>query len=209
VNRGEERKIRSDKKKEIKPYISIEIKDAIYRLSYITQTPVKDVCEQLVIYTMNDREVIDHLTQFFQRDIRLGNTIYRGFLDNPKARKRLLEYRERVTVRFKREDVEPIVILSYALDCSPTRTTAILLENGIRNMKFINRYVEEFLRSEITESQMRELRLLLKFVKEHEGTERSLASLLSVIVDEVRAPVTRVKDAVAEFLAGMRERDDD
>ncbi|MCM3176307.1 hypothetical protein [Cytobacillus horneckiae] len=37
------RKTRSDKKKDIKPTINIKLHECINRLSYITNTPVKDV----------------------------------------------------------------------------------------------------------------------------------------------------------------------
>ncbi|MEB9310261.1 hypothetical protein P4I99_33175 [Bacillus cereus] len=38
----QERKVRKDKKVDIKPTISVDLKECIYRLSYITNKPVKD-----------------------------------------------------------------------------------------------------------------------------------------------------------------------
>lgn len=205
MKRVGERKIRSDKKREVKPTIAPTLKDAIYRISYITYTPVKDVCEYLCIAAISNQKVLDHLSQFFRRDMRVGNTMYFGSLDNQHVQKRIRSNTERVTVRFKRNDYEFIYKLGYALDCSPTRVVAVLLHVAMREMNNVNDYIKRYLDGELSEIQMRELRNLMRYTNAISEVQHTWASLLGYIFDEVSAPVSRIKDAVAEFFS----RDDD
>lgn len=207
MNRGVTRKVRSDKKREVKPVIKLELKDAIYRLSYITYTPVKDVAARLCDYIINDNRMISHYSQYFQRDIRLSNTLYFGHLSNKRFTKRDPGENDRITVRFTQKEYDSIAVLSYALDCTPSRTVAILLYTAMRNIEYVNRYVKEYLDGQLSENQMRELRGVLKYVNHTSDAQQSWMALLGNIIDEVSAPVTRVKDVVSEFLATIRDKD--
>lgn len=207
VKRGVGRKVRSDKKREVKPVLKMELKDSIYRLSYITYTPVKDVCARLCMYVISDKQMIGHYSQFFQREIRLENTLYFGHPSNKRITKRDPGETSRVTVRFTQNEYDSIAILSYALDCTPSRTVAILLYAAMRNLKYVNRYVQEYLDGHLSENQMRELRGVLKYVNHTNDVHMSWKALLGTIMDEVTAPVTRVKDAVSEYLATIKDKD--
>ena len=68
------RKVRSDKKRDVKPTISSNLKHCIYRLSYITSTPVKDVAETLCEKGLRSRKVMDYLSTYFRRDLKFANT---------------------------------------------------------------------------------------------------------------------------------------
>lgn len=207
MQKGRVRKVRSDKKREVKPVLRIELKDAVYRLSYITYTPVKDVCEQLCIYVMNEKRIIEHLSQYFKRDIRLGTTLYMGNIGNKTVSKRDSGVKSSVTVRFKQNAYDSIAVLSYALDCTPSRTVTLLLGIAMRNTEFVNRYVQKYLDGHLSEIQMRELRGVLKYVNHTSDVKQSMMSILGAVLDEVSAPVTRVKDAVSEFLSGIKDKD--
>lgn len=207
VKREVERKVRSDKKREVKPVIKLELKDAIYRLSYITYTPVKDVCARLCMYVITDKHMIGQYARYFQRDIRLENTLYFGSSSNKRFTKRDPGETSRVTVRFTQAEYDSIAILSYALDCTPSRTVAILLYAAMRHLKYVNRYVKEYLDGHLSENQMRELRGVLKYINLKNEASQSWMSLIGTIVDEVSAPITRVKDAVSEYLATIKDKD--
>lgn len=200
-----QRKTRSDKKREVKPVIKIELKDMIYRLSYITHTPAKDICEFMCIYAIKNKENIEYLSKHFKRDIRLGQTLYRGFIENTSIEKRLSGQSERVTVRFKQIDYELIAILGYALDCSASRSTAVLLERALYDMKAINAYIKQHLNEQLTPNQMKELRNILKNTNGYSDSNSSWATLLSVVADEVTTPINRIKDAVVEFISTYRD----
>lgn len=194
-----ERKERSDKKKEVKPSIPTELKDAIYRISYITYTPVKEICEQLCIAVMTDQKILTDLSTFFIRDIRIGSTFYLGELDNRHIKKRVDGSKERITIKFRRADYEVIYGLGYALDCSPSRVVAILLQLAMQDIRIVNRYIKRHLENELSEAQMKELKSVLRYINNMNNTHHSWASLLSQIFDDV-GPVSRIKDAITDFL---------
>jgi len=195
-----QRKERSDKKRDVKPVISIELKDAIYRLAYITQTPIKDVAERMINHAITEREIIDNLSQSFRRDVRINNTLHHGHIQNRRISKREEGERERITLRLTQRTYEVVAVLAYALDVSASRVCALLLDESMHDFRFVNGYVNRYLSGKLSESQMRELRDILRYVNEYEDDQMTLASLLSSIVDEVSAPVTRMKDAVSEFI---------
>lgn len=200
MKREEGRKVRSDKKRDVKPVIKIELKDAIYRLSYITHTPVKDVAESMIDYGSKSKGVIDELSLSFRRVVRTNNTLYRGSMDNPRVNKRDVGYCERITVKLPQQLYETIYALAYALDVSPSRVCALLLDACMRDFRFINAYVTRYLSRKMTDQQLEELKLILQYVNEDAEEKMSIATLLSIIVDEVSAPVSRIKDAVSEFI---------
>lgn len=204
-----QRKQRSDKKREVKPYITVDLKDMIYRLSYITSTPVKDICEFMCIYLIHDPKAINALSTHFKRDIRLNKTLYFGSLDNHSINKRLNTPTERVTVRFKQMDYEFISILSYALDCSASRVVAVLLEIALTDIKVVNIYIKQHLYEHVTSGQMKELRNILKHLNRESDENSSWATLLSIVADEVTTPITRIKDAIGEFLVNIKRYDED
>lgn len=194
------RKVRSDKKRDVKPFISLELKDAIYRLSYITGTPVKNVCEELCVNAINNKHIIEELSNYFHRNIRVNNTLYMGAIENPKIHtKKMATKNDRVSLRLTTELYEFMYTLSYALDCSVSRVVSILLERGIHDVAFINRYVNKHLR-DIDDNRKKELQKILDYINEGLEEEVSLGSLLSYIVDEFKQPIKTTKDAVNDFI---------
>lgn len=206
MKKNRERKVRSDKKRDVKPHISIELKDAIYRLSYITETPVKDICDELCIFALNQNYIIEELSKHFLRKIRINNTIYFGDLNNPRIYKKMMGQKtERISLRLKSEMYEVIYTLSYALDCSVSRVTAILLEKSMHDINFINDYINEHLIS-IDDKRKKELQKILDYINDNLDEEITLASLLSFIVDEFKEPLKTTKDAVNDFIKHWKRK---
>lgn len=201
MKRVVERKQRSDKKRDVKPTINIALKDAIYRLSHITQTPVKNVAEQMVDHAINERDVTDNLSTSFRRDIRVNNTLYCGSIDNVHIGRRENGECERLTLRLNQQSYEGVSVIAYALDVSTSRVCALLLDASMRDFRFINTYVSRYLNSKLSSEQMKELRDILRYSNEGVDDYMTWAAFLSAIIDEVSAPVTRIKDAVNEFIA--------
>ena len=195
-----ERVQRSDKKRDVKPTIKLDLKDALYRLSGITYTPVKDVCPSLCMFVINDRQSIQYLSQFFKRDLVFDTTLFRGHITNQTIEKRLNGFGERVTMRLSHNEYTKVALLAFALDCTVSRATAILLEISMKEVRFVNAYIKEFLRHELSESQMREFKEILRYVNRHGESHHSWASLLAHVMDEVGTPVSRIKEAVSDFI---------
>lgn len=200
---GKQRKQRSDKKKEVKPYLVLSLKMSLKRLAYLTDGDLKNLTEAMVLYSIKDSDTISHFSKYFKCDIVLNNTIYIGRLDNPQISKRDTEDTDRISTKFKAEDYEIIRALAHAMEISKARVCALLIRYTMNNMNFINEYVKNHLSKSLTEHQMKELRELLKSANS-EGEHFSWGSLLSHIVDEVRTPVSRIKDAVNIFISGRK-----
>ena len=188
------------KKRDIKPTISLQLKDVIYRISSLTYAPVKDVCQRMTMFVLMDRKSIEYLSQHFKRDLVYQSTVFYGFMENESVVKRKKEPTERVTIRFTQQEHEAIAKLSFALDCSVSCTVALLLEMATQNIRFVNTFIKGYLQTEINERQIRELREIIKYVGETGETHHSWASLLALIREEIGNPLLNMKDAVEEFL---------
>ncbi|MFJ7665311.1 hypothetical protein ACIQXW_23415 [Lysinibacillus sp. NPDC097162] len=197
---GEALSVRSDKKRDVKPTIPMDLKDVLYRISYITFTPVKDVCQQMAMLVLHDRRTIENLSKYFKRDLIMGHTMFVGNITNKTMEKRPKVRGERVTIRFTQKEFESVALLSYALDCTPSRTVAILLDMSMKSVRFVNAYIKRYLTEELNDAQMRELQAILRYVNKVGESYFSWASLLEHVLAEVGSPVSRIKEAVSEFI---------
>ncbi|MCQ6267853.1 hypothetical protein M1K46_19685 [Fictibacillus sp. WQ 8-8] len=197
------RKIRSDKKRDIKPTISSHLKDCVYRLSYITNTPVKDVAETICEKGLQSRNVLDYLSQFFRRDLQFLNTVYMGDWGRESLQKKVQSGKnERITIRFTPATYENIYSLSRALDVTPSKATALLLDAGIRNTHLLNAFVKCYLHQHIDESRMKELKQVLKYINKNNpyNEEISWFTLLAMIFEDIKEGANNVKDVVHNWM---------
>lgn len=198
-----QRKIRSDKKKDVKPTLSFELKDTIYRLSYITYTPVKNIGEALCIDAMYNQKIITSLASHFKRNIKIGNTMYIGNRDSNQIPKRLPAPTDKITIRFKQAHFDFIYDLAYALNVSPSRVVAILLQYAMSDMATVNRFIVSYLEHELTTNQLKELKEVLRYINQNSQHHHSWYAFLSAIVDETNGTVTRLKEMITNFLSDM------
>ncbi len=189
----------SFKKRDVKPTIKLDLKDAIYRLSNLTFTPVKDVCPELCMYVINDRKSIKTLSLMFKRELVFDNTMFMGHESNKAVEKKLNGYGERVTMRLTPNQYKNVAALAFSLDCTVSRTTAILLEMSMNEVRFVNKFVKNYLKDELNESQLRQFKEILKYVNKYGDAQYSWASLLAHVVDEVGTPVTRIREFISDF----------
>lgn len=160
-----ERKKRSDSKREIKPTISLHLKDAIFTISYVTSTPVKTVAERICIDGLASSKVMSSLSPRFRRTVRLRNTMYIGDLDRTSLRRNSsAEKTDRISLRFFSDTYDDMTTLSYALDVTPARACALLLDASIRDSDFINGYFKEFVKTKLDDNRMRELRKVIRWL---------------------------------------------
>ncbi|MDN4608650.1 hypothetical protein [Sporosarcina highlanderae] len=203
AGQGVRRKQRSDKKRQVAPTISMELRDTIYRLNYITGIPVKDVCEAICHSGLSSRKVIEHLSQYFRRDLYFGNTLYRGVPERPPQFRKIPAGKTgRVSTRLRARDYELLSALAYSLDCTPSRATAILLNAAIRDTDFLNSYIREYLRKELDERRMEELRKVLRYLRKNNPYDEDITwtHLLAYIYHEVRDGAQSVAETVNTFI---------
>jgi len=198
-----ERATRSDKKIDCKPTISINLKECIYRLSYITNTPVKNVAEEICKAGIRSRRVIEHLSNHFRRNFRLDSTVYIGDLKRPSLQR--IRYRgetDRITIRFMQQDFELITALAYALDVTPSKATAILLESSIKDTNFINRFTRNYISGQLDQSRMKELKKVLSYINQNNPYEEKIswAALLSFLYDELKTSANTMTNALNNWI---------
>mgnify|MGYP003549753024 FL=1 len=195
-----QRKVRSDAKKDVKSTLPIELKDAIYRLAFLTNTPVMHVAELLFVHSIRNAEIVDRIATQFQREVLLNGKLYRGSLSNPAVSKQKYDGQtDRIHFRLSRESYEILAVFAYALACSHSKACAVLLEECIHESDFISNYVEQHLEDNLSKDYMNELREFMRYVNKGEEIH-SWASLLSYIKDEVKKPFKEVKDLVEDFV---------
>lgn len=203
MSRREGRKVRSDKKRDVQPTISKELKECIYRLSYITDTPVKDVAERISIEGFRRKKVISYLSRNFRRDIRIDNTVYMGDIERLSVKKRTSRGQsERISIRFKSDMHERLSALSYALDCSVARACALLLDATVRDVNFINDFAYEYLNEQVDKQRMDELKKVLQYINSENPYEEEISwsVLLSYLMKEVKVHAEKVQDTVTDFI---------
>lgn len=197
------RKVRIDKKRDIKPTISVNLKNCIYRLSYITNTPVKDVAEIICEKGLKSRRVIEYLSDHFRRDYHFLNTIYFGDLERESLQRKCQSGKnERITIRFTQETYEDIFTLSNALDVTPSKATALLLDASVRNTNLLNAFVKTYLSSNIDKARMKELKEVMKYVNKNNpyNEEISWFALVAMIFEDIKDNSSNVKDIIYNWI---------
>lgn len=197
------RKVRSDKKRDVKPTISTNLRDCIFRLSYITNTPVKDVVEILCEKGLSSRKVIEYLSQHFRRDFQFTNTVYFGNYERESLQHIYRSGKNvRITTRFTQATYENITSLSYALDVTPSKATALLLDASTRNTDILNAFVKAYLHKNIDQARMKELKHVLKYINKNNpyNEEISWFALLSLIFDEFKDSTSNIKDKIHSWI---------
>lgn len=163
---GKSRKVRSDKKKSVQPSIEVELKDCIYRVSYITGVPVKDIIVELCMLGAKSNRVMTYLSDSFRRDIRIGDTVYRGSLNRESNRLRDENgSRERISSKFTNEEYEILSTLSYALDCGISRACGILLEASLKDIDILNDFLSESI-ERLDRRRILELKKIFNYVND-------------------------------------------
>lgn len=206
-----ERKVRSDKKRDVKPTVSKELKDCIYRLSFITNTPVKDVIEEILKSGFKRKKSISYLSKHFLRDIKISNTLYIGDNNKIPVSKRTLHGRgERVSTRISSSMHDGLSALAYAMGCSVSRACALLIDATIRDTDFVNDFAREYIEKNVDDARMKELKKVLKYINVGNPFDEriSWAALLNHIMEDVQHHTERVQESVSNFLINQWDKND-
>lgn len=204
---GKSRKVRSDKRPEVKPTLLIELKEMLYRLSYITKTPVKDLAAHICEKGLASRSVLEHLSKSFRRTIHLGSTLYMGDLDRPSLQTKMKAGETgKITTKFSQKTYGTICILAYGLGVTPTRATALLINATIYYSDFADAFVRTHIEDQLDDSRKKELRKVLQFINASSDYEQNVSwsSFLSLIYDEFMNGTNTVSDSIQEFLERWR-----
>lgn len=127
-----ERKVRSDKKKQVAPTLPISLKKEIERLSFLTDQPIKNVGERLTIEAIYLKPLIAELSQYFQEGmLKVEQSIFFGSTEN-ETLPELTGPTDRINIRFRQSDWENVLIVARHLRVTPSRATATLIESALQ-----------------------------------------------------------------------------
>lgn len=140
------RKVRSDKKVDVKPTMSITLKKQLYDFADLCQEHVKDVAEQLCVKGATSEFIIENIRQWFRRDYHREHTITRGFIERPRLKITYQGETDKVTIKFVQKDYDLLSDLARALDINPTATSSVLIKMTLSNRNFMNEYIQLHLR---------------------------------------------------------------
>lgn len=199
----QKRKERSDKKREIKPTISVDLKDCIYSLSYIINQPVKTLGEIICEKGLGSRRVIEYLSNNFRRDFKFSQTIFIGDMDRQSLQKKIQKGKnERITLRFNNQIYERINSLANAMDVTPSKATALLLDASIRNTNLLNAIVKLYLHEQLDEGRMKELKGILRYINKNNPYDEEISWFVFIgwILEELKEGSHNLKNAVANWM---------
>ena len=144
-NGGGNRKTRSDKKVDVKPTLSVNLKNQLYSFAYLCDEPVKDVAEKLCLDAATSKVIIDDICKWFRRNYIYHNTVAVGDPERPKLKISIKGESSKVTIRFVREDYDLLCDIAHALDITPTSTAGLLIKVSLSNVEFMQQYAYEHL----------------------------------------------------------------
>lgn len=163
------RKERSDKKREVRPTISIKLKEEVERLSRILNLPIKDLGAILCNEGLNNKEVVELLSLYFVDEVYLlmEGTLFIGSIDHHILTHFEDEETDRISIRFTQNKYTDIELLASHLGVTPSRATAVLIDSALRHVDVIESLIYTHNRRMITDDDTtKELKKFMKFVND-------------------------------------------
>jgi hypothetical protein len=175
------RKVRSDKKKDVKPTVPVHLFDCVSDLSYIINRPIKDIVEFICMEGIRSQKVIEHLSPNFRRDYQFNNTHYIGDseLNNLRHIIRKEKSKKRISTRLTRDFYESVIDLAHVLDLTPTSATGILLEASIKDVTIIDKLISPYT-SYLDENRKRVLKSVIKYIRKNNPYAQSISFVETV-----------------------------
>ena len=163
--------------------------------------PIKDVAEEICKSGMKREKVMSHLSKYFIRDIRVGHIIYFGDEERKPVLKRIPGQTEKISIRFLPREYGFLDALSYAMGLnSVSRACALLIEATIRDVDFVNDFVEDYLKQHLDKERMDELKEILQYLNKNNPYDEQIswARFFSYLMGEVKDSVHRAQETVSE-----------
>lgn len=158
---GSRRLTRSDKKKDVKPTISENLKTTLYKFCELSNKHVKDVAEELCVIGCKSEFVISEMRNLFRRDYKWNETVTFGNPNIPRIKVTTSPDKGKVTIKFKQKDYDQIADFAYCLGITPTTACAVLIMNTLSNRRFMQWYLANYY-SRLNHDTMRNIYRLLR-----------------------------------------------
>lgn len=194
------RKVRSDKKKEIRPTVPIYLTELLSRISYITSNPIKDVAETILKEGLSNHLVMECMSDQFKRDYWFGQTLFLGKDEFSSSRIRRIEGEKgRVSFRLVKQDVETLADLAYSLNLTENSTAGLVLEIASYETNIIHHYLNLCVTANLDLNRRKQLKILLNEIRKFSSSapnDLDFIWLLNYIADGSK----NIKQNIEEFL---------
>lgn len=157
--KGSVRKVRSDKKVDVQPTMSVQLKNQLYTLAHLSCEPVKDAAQRLCEKGLEESLIIEEIRQFFRRDYKFKNNITVGYADRPRLKLVLNGDTGKVSIKFPQPVFDRLCDLAFALDLPPTTAATILIKKTLNNKEFMEYYVRSL--QGLTDAEKRKIHAFL------------------------------------------------
>ena len=173
------------RKRDVKPFISVETKNIIDKIAFLTGLSIKKICMDLCMHAVKNYAE-EELVPYFKREIILNGKMYAA-LNKPEKFERKCGEIERVTMTFDESTHEYLHTLAYAIGTSTAKVVAYCIERSMSDTSFKTDYVAQSLLSKICENRVQLLKEILEDINhDHLENKHSMASVLMYIVDEIK-----------------------
>lgn len=197
------RKVRSDKKRDVKPTVHLSLYECVSRLSYITNTPIKDVAEYLCLSGLHSVAVIEDLSELFRRDYQFKNTLFIGEMNHTTKRVvRGAGVKKRISIRFQQSAHDKIADLAYSLDMTISSTVSLLLDKSIMHTQILDRYITKHVTASLDPGRKKQLKEVISYIRKDNphANEITLTRLIGYIIEEFMDNTINAKKAVEKWL---------
>ena len=171
--------------KEVQPFIKKTTKNVIYKMSYITNQPVKQICGDLCLHSLADkRKLIEELAPFVKWSIKIDDVVCspadKPIKDYPLSGNDL----ERVNVKIDINSFELVRGLAYSVGWSIAKVVAFCIERSMSDFDFLNQYISEFIETSMDNNEKSIINKFANKINESLDDELSIPMLLIDIVEE-------------------------
>lgn len=207
------RKKRKDAKRDIRPTVHADLYECLTHVSYITCTPVKNVGEEIIEKGINNIQVLEYLSKYFQKDYWFNNRLFVGQGELGLERTiRVTGEKKRVAMRFSQEVYDKIAELAYVMGLTVSSATHLILESSIKNSLILHEYVESYIDRTLDENRKKALKDVLKFINDNNPYEEeiSLFALLGMIfnelVDDFKSSSHNIKYVIDDYINSLLKK---
>lgn len=188
------------KKKDVQPFISSTTKEVIYKLSFISGSSVKKICDDLCSRALRRKELINGLQPYFKREIIIGGVLYQPN-PTPLDQYRPDEKLERITVKVSAQAYEFAYNLAHALNWSLAKVISFCIEHSMSDYDFLEFYTTNILNNKMDDKRKEALLTMMNDSNRDNDlkVELSVASILLAIIDDFKWADESLSDSVGRI----------
>lgn len=125
------RKIRSDKKREVKPTVSVYIRNNICSLANIVGSSAGDAGLAIISKGFHNDDVMRQFQPLMISNFNIDNRIYVGNRENGPVKINYRGSTAKLSIKFPMDIYEDLRRLAYSIDLTPTTTAALMIRKGM------------------------------------------------------------------------------